>query len=106
MEEALTAPATVSPTAAVAIPARTGWRRALPWAVAVVLSVVVGIAVWNLRPTAPQPVTRTAIPLPPEESLVRIPSPSLSLSTDGSHIAYVARSGGAQQLYLRAIDSM
>ncbi len=30
----------------------------------------------------------------------------MALSPDGTHLAYVARQGGAQQLYLRAMDSL
>jgi Tol biopolymer transport system component len=32
--------------------------------------------------------------------------PAVALSSDGTHLAYVARQGGAQQLYLRAMDSL
>ena len=30
----------------------------------------------------------------------------MALSPDGTHLAYVARQGGTQQLYLRAMDSL
>jgi Tol biopolymer transport system component len=32
--------------------------------------------------------------------------PAVALSPDGTHLAYVARQGGTQQLYLRAMDSL
>ena len=90
------------------MPARTGWRRALPWTAAFALGLLVaGIAVWNLRPApAPQLVSRAVIPLPAEERLASIPAPILSLSADGTHLAYAATSGGTRQLYLRAMDSL
>jgi serine/threonine-protein kinase len=68
------------------------------------------LAVWNLKPApapGPQPVTRTVINLPPGQQLAGLDSgPAVALSPDGSHLAYVARQGGTQQLYLRAMDSL
>jgi serine/threonine-protein kinase len=32
--------------------------------------------------------------------------PAVALSPDGTHLAYVARQGGTQQIYLRALDSL
>jgi Tol biopolymer transport system component len=70
--------------------------------------VVTGLAVWNLRPSpSPQPVTRTTINLPPGQRLAGLENgPSVALSPDGTRLAYVARQGGTQQLYLRAMDSL
>src|SRR6267378_3743405 len=71
---------------------------------------IAGVAVWNLRPSqapAPQPVTRTTINLPPGLQLAGLDGgPAVALSLDGTHLAYVARQGGTQQLYLRAMDSL
>ncbi len=71
---------------------------------------VTGIAVWNLKPSpAPSTLTvsRTAINLPPGQQLAGLDGgPAVSLSPDGSHLAYVARQNGTQQLYLRAMDSL
>ena len=68
------------------------------------------LAVWNLKPApapAPQPVTRTVITLPPGQQLAGLDNgPAVALSPDGTHLAYVARQGGTQQLYLRAMDSL
>ena len=97
------------PTVAPAIPTLTGWRRALPWAVAVVLSVVVGITVWNLRPQpAPtsQPITRLTVTPPPTERLgardAGLVVPVVAFSPGGTRLVYVAN----QQLYLRPMDSL
>ena len=69
---------------------------------------IASLAVWNLKPApSPQPVTRTVINLPPGQQLAGLDSgPAVALSSDGTHLAYVARQGGTQQLYLRAMDSL
>ena len=56
---------------------------------------IAGLAVWNLKPTPPQPVTRTVITLPPGQQLAGLDNgPAVALSPDGTHLAYVARQGG------------
>jgi eukaryotic-like serine/threonine-protein kinase len=71
---------------------------------------IVGLAAWNLKPSPaplPQPVSRTVVNLPPGQQLAVLNNgPVLALSSDGTHLAYVARQGGVQQLFLRAMDSM
>jgi eukaryotic-like serine/threonine-protein kinase len=68
---------------------------------------IAGIAVWKLKPSPTQPVTRTVIDLPPGQQLAGMENgPAVALSSDGTHLVYVARQGGAQQLYLRALDSL
>jgi eukaryotic-like serine/threonine-protein kinase len=58
-------------------------------------------------PSPPRPVTRLAVTLPPGQHLAGLENgPAMALSPDGTRLAYVARQGGAQQLYLRAMDSM
>jgi serine/threonine-protein kinase len=75
-------------------------------------SLLLGLAVaslttWNLKPSPPQPVTRTVINLPSGQQLAGLDNgPAVALSPDGTHLAYVARQGGMQQLYLRAMDSL
>src|SRR2546427_1865908 len=84
-------------------------RRGLVLSVGALLfvAVVTGLAVWNLKPTPPQPVSRFTIPLPPSQQLAGLENgPAAALSPDGTHLAYVARQGGTQQLYLRAMDNV
>jgi len=86
------------------------WKR-LAWAAATLVScVVIGVTVWNLKPTptpSSRPVTRTVITLPPGQQLAGLnDAPALALSPDGTHLAYVATLGSAQQIYLRAMDSL
>ncbi len=101
---------TSAPTAAT-----TGFRslgrRALVFSLGTLLfgAVVSGIAIWNLKPapSAPLPVSRLTITLPPGQQLaVPTTGPAVALSPDGTHLAYVARQGDTQQVYLRAMDSM
>jgi serine/threonine protein kinase/Tol biopolymer transport system component len=106
IEEALAAPTTLGATSA--FPGTKDWRQFLPWASGLVLSVVVGVAIWNLKPSpSPQPVSRYVITLPPGQQLAGLENgPAVTLSPDGTHLAYVARQGGTEQLYLRALDSL
>jgi serine/threonine-protein kinase len=86
------------------------WQRAMPWAVALVLSVGIGLAVWTLKPTPPpepKPVSRVAVNLAPNERLpANLNWPVVALSPDGTQLAYAASRGGTQQIYLRAMDSL
>src|SRR5262249_24619256 len=67
-----------------------------------------GVAVWN-RPPPSRSVSTAhfVISLPPGQQLATdFGVPVMALSSDGSRLAYVARSGNApQQIYVRAIDS-
>jgi Tol biopolymer transport system component len=92
---------------AAAVPAR---RRVLRWAAAVVLALVAAlaasVAVWNLKPSAAKPVTRTVITLPPGDQLAAQDYPAIAISPDGSQLAYVAIHSGTRQIYLRALDTL
>ena len=99
---------TLAPTApAKGIGAR--WRGTLlSGVVSLVVAAVTGIAIWNLKPSPPPPpVSRFTLTLPPGQQLAGLENgPAVALSPDGIHLAYVARQGVAQQLYLRAMDSL
>jgi eukaryotic-like serine/threonine-protein kinase len=108
IEEALSAPAVAEPA-----PTEKGVRAFGPrWLVVaagalLVVAVVTAIAVWNLKPTPPRPVTRTVINLPPGQQLAGLESGlAVALSPDGTHLVYVARQGGTQRIYLRAMDGL
>jgi Tol biopolymer transport system component/tRNA A-37 threonylcarbamoyl transferase component Bud32 len=87
-------------------------RRALILSLGIFVlgATIAGIAVWNLKPTpspTPQLVSRLKIALPQGQQLAGLENgPAVALSPDGTHLAYVARQGGIQQLYLRAMDSL
>jgi serine/threonine protein kinase len=111
IEEASAAPAMLEPAAALKGVRALG-RRGLILSVGALLSVaiVTGLAIWNLRPSPsspPRSVSRFTITLPPGEQLAGLDSgPAVALSPSGTHLAYVARQRGTQQLHLRAIDSL
>jgi Tol biopolymer transport system component len=106
IHEALTSPAPNVP-AVPTLPAVPAWRQvAVAGIVLLAGAAIAGVAVWNLRPASPQPVSRLAVPLPPGESLRMLNTQVLALSPDGSRIAYVSSRAGKQQIYLRAFDSM
>jgi Tol biopolymer transport system component len=73
------------------------------------VAAIAGFTAWNLKPAppAPRPVSRYTITLPPGQQLAGLQyAPAVALSPDGAHLAYVARQGGIQQIYLRAMDSL
>jgi eukaryotic-like serine/threonine-protein kinase len=72
-------------------------------------AVIVSLAIWNLKPAPPspqKPVSRFTITLPPGQQLAGLGDLAVTLSPDGTHLAYVATQGGTEQLYLRAMDNL
>jgi serine/threonine-protein kinase len=108
IEEALAAPATAETSGAVKGVRVLGRRELILGLGALLLAAVItGLAVWNLKPSLPQPVSRLVINLPPGQQLAGLENgPAVSLSSDGTYLAYVARQGSTQQIYLRALDSL
>jgi len=92
----------------VAVAQRSHWRRALTVSLVVLgVTVVTGMAVWNLMrpgPRAPQPLKRFAISLPPNVTLPQESGRLLALSPDGTKLAFVGFRGGVFQLFLRSMD--
>jgi eukaryotic-like serine/threonine-protein kinase len=111
LEEALAAPTTGEPTTA-AKGIRALGRRALVLSLCALLlgAAIATVAVRNLKPSPPpppRPVSRFAVTLPPGQQLAGLDGGNaVALSPDGTHLAYVARQGGTQQLYLRAMNSL
>jgi serine/threonine protein kinase/Tol biopolymer transport system component len=100
---------TSPPSNAPARTLRTLWGGAVLWGAASLLLVAVsGLVILNLKPSPPPlPVSRFSITLPPGQQLAGLDGgPAVALSPDGTLIAYVARKGGAQLLYLRPLDSL
>jgi eukaryotic-like serine/threonine-protein kinase len=84
-----------------------GWRAFALGATTLLLgAAIASLATWNLKPTLPRPVSRTVITLPAGQHLAGLEQPAVTLSPDGSMLAYVATQGGTQQIYLRAMDSL
>ncbi len=78
----------------------------LPWVAAFALGLALaGIAVWNLKPDAPDasgPLIRFSQLLPEDQQFTRTGRPVVAVSPDGSRIVYVANN----QLYLKAMDTL
>jgi eukaryotic-like serine/threonine-protein kinase len=99
----------IEATTGPAMHARTGWRQALPWGLAglVLGAIATGVAIWNLQPSSlptPQPTARFVMALPATERLTSLDYPTMAISPDGTHLAYVSRGKGGEQLYLRAMN--
>jgi serine/threonine protein kinase len=82
-------------------------QRRLPrWIPLLAVSAMVAIVVatvWPRRPTeAPVPVTRFAVALPDGQAFSDVFFPSVTISPDGTQIAYMAN----QRLYLRSISDL
>jgi len=72
-------------------------------------AVVSGLVVWLFKPApaAPKIVSRFSIALPSNPVNGAVPYGTLAISPDGTRIAYgQGRSGGAAQMYLRALNSL
>ena len=95
IEDVLTHPGVETPNA-------TSRHRVAPFALAVGLSIVVGIAAWSIKPSPPKPVHRFVMVLPEGDRFSSTGRHLVALSPSGAHLAYVANG----QLYLRAMDEM
>ena len=75
----------------------------LPWVAAFALGLALaGIAVWNLKPDAPDPVVRFSQHLPEGQQFTNPGRPLVAVSPDGSRIVYVAN----ERLYMKAMDTL
>jgi serine/threonine-protein kinase len=88
--------------------AAPAWRRALPWAVAGVLLVLLGIQLWP-RPTTPAQPVRVDVRLTAAEDLpvsLNNDGALVVLSPSGDTLVYLAASGSGRQLYARRLDEL
>jgi len=80
--------------------------RALFWAsVSLLLAGVAGVTGWMMKPVPSRSVSRAEITLPPGQRLAGLDETAIALSDDGTQLAYVARQGSTQQIYLRSMDN-
>ena len=83
-------------------------RPTLRWiAVAAVLSAsIVGLAVWNLRPSEQRPVTRLGIALEPGQYVPDsfLGQLQLAIAPNGDSVVFVSGDGTSTQLHLRMLD--
>jgi hypothetical protein len=88
-------------------PQSIGWRRALPWVAGIVLGVVVAGACTQM-PAVSQATIRLTAVHPGGEVIGSPIDADVVLSSNGTHIVYVAGSGGATvgRLHARALDEL
>jgi serine/threonine-protein kinase len=84
------------------------WQHALPWAGGVLLALVVGVAVWELRPRPEPPaVVQFSFGPPAGDTLaVLLGSTPVAISPDGTAVVFVVRHSGISQLYVRRLDRL
>jgi serine/threonine protein kinase/Tol biopolymer transport system component len=100
-------------TAAVSAPSAGRRRPPAAWIVTgvlLLLASIAGVALWTLKvpsPSAPAAVTQIASTLPPGQLLAGLDiGTAVALSPDSARLAYVARQGSTQQLYLRPLGGL
>lgn len=84
------------------------WRRLVPWAAGILLGIVVGAVIWELRPRAPgTQIMHFSFAPPPGDSLqFRFGSTPLAISRDGMEVVFLALHAGTQRLYIRRMDRL
>jgi Tol biopolymer transport system component len=96
-------------SAAAAAPVVTSprWRTVLPWAIAAALLVALVVQVTRgpRETIAPRTVARLQIALPPNIELYSAVGSAISLSPDGTTLAFVGVRAGLRHVYLRRLDS-
>ena len=115
IEEALSEPPKALAAAEVAIAAAqpAPWRRAIPWLLAGLLVVMLGVALWSPWRASPpaqrpvqRPVSRLVINLPQGQFFAGWEA-GVEISPDGTQIAYSASTGGdPSQLYVRRLNEL
>jgi serine/threonine-protein kinase len=109
------APAVAAPSAAdaamiAAALQRARWRKALPWGVAALMTLVAIGAYWMARRAASefqgqQQIRFThIIPPPPSQTFWDVPS--VVLSPDGTRVVYVQAEGNTNRLWVRPLDKL
>jgi Tol biopolymer transport system component len=81
------------------------WRRALPWVAALGIVTVLALA-FRPRPAASAgPLMRLQISLPPGVEVYSAVGAALTISPDGSLLAFAGVRQGVRQVFLRRLDS-
>jgi serine/threonine-protein kinase len=92
-------------------PAARAAASRVPWIVAIVASLIAIVAVTMLVASALRSAEsaaatgRYSLTLPGGQRLAGLGQTAISLSPDGKRLAYIARGGGPDQIYVREIDS-
>jgi serine/threonine-protein kinase len=84
-------------------PAAPFWKRSIPvLAASLVVGLITGFAVWNLRPAAPRELMRFSYSLPEDQQFSNTGRSVIALSPDGTKLVYVAN----QRLWLRKMSEI
>jgi serine/threonine-protein kinase len=84
-----------------------GWRRAIPWSLALLMGVIaISIALWRSPQQVQAPTTRFAITPSLTAPLYNGPENDLAISPDGRHIVYRTSTEKGPQLNLRSLDHL
>jgi serine/threonine-protein kinase len=107
IEQALADPGGVLVTPLASTEHQSKLRLILPWVAAtvVVAAIIVGVAVWKLKPTLPaepRQVIRLDYELPEDQQFSSLFFPILAVSPDGKQFVYSTSKG----LYLRSLDEL
>jgi Tol biopolymer transport system component/predicted Ser/Thr protein kinase len=91
----------------IAAPVGKNWLKTTLWAgVVMAACILVGLAVWFLKPAAPKPVSRFVMALPEGQRLNENFS-ALAISPDGTRLVYAGGPGNlTTRLYVRAMDGL
>ena len=107
IEETLTDPSGMLAVPAGALVTQALWRRALPWAVAGVLTVALAGVVWWATKPKTEPPMRLSVEVASDESLWTVQGAAAVISPDGTRLAFVTTDGqGQRKLYLRPLDQL
>jgi serine/threonine-protein kinase len=102
IEQALADPSGVLVQAGAIAEPRTRLRTILPWLAAILGIIIVGVAVWKLKPSEPRQVTRFYYELPKDQQFSNPAQMNLAVSPDGRQFAYSTSKG----LYLRSMNEL
>ncbi len=100
---------TMAPPTAVATGARLPlWRRAIPWSITALVTILAALALWSFISLAPAPLTKFVIIPPAASPLLNTPNNELAVSPDGRSIVYVGvgQERNNRQLYVRFLDDL
>ena len=106
LEEYLEDPHTSEALALPVLPRVPAWRRALPWAVAAVSALALAASLLWLRPA---PVASDPIRLDTQlssEPLFSDVGSAITVSPDGTRLAYVVGDGNKRSLHIRTLDQL